>query len=277
MRLEGKVAIVTGSANGIGKRTARLFAAEGARVVVSDVQDEAGQAVVERIRADGGTATYVRADILREEDLRGLVAATVKQFGRLDVLMNNAMVNAGSTAVETTAEEFDRGMAGMPRATFLGCKYAIPEMIRGGGGSIICIASVHGLLPARRSLTYEVGKSALANLCRQITVDYGPQGIRANAICPGGVQSRLEDDDPTPDTPQSRYTREVYPSRRLGWPRDIAYAALFFASDESTWVTGQVLAVDGGLTSQLQDDLAFRLERYLKDHPETLAALRDRQ
>ena len=114
-------------------------------------------------------------------------------------------------------------------------------------GLIICIASVHGLLPARRSLTYEVGKSALANLCRQITVDFGPQGIRANAICPGGVQSRLEDDDPTPDTPQSRYTREVYPSRRLGWPRDIAYAALYFASDESTWVTGQVLAVDGGL------------------------------
>ena len=272
MRLQGKVAIVTGSANGIGKRTARLFAAEGASVVVSDVQDEAGQAVVARIRDDGGTATYVRADILQEEDIRRLVAGAVEMYGRLDVLVNNAMVTAARTAVEATAEEFDRAMAGMPRANFLACKYAIPEMARGGGGSIICIASVHGLLPARRSLGYEVGKSALANLCRQVTVDYAPQGIRANVICPGGVQSRLEDDDPTPDTPSSRYGREIYPSRRLGWPIDIANACLFFASDESSWVTGQVLAVDGGLTSQLQDDLGYRLAGYLKEHPETLDA-----
>lgn len=273
MRLEGKVAIVTGAANGIGKRTAPLFAAEGAAVIVADVQDDAGTAVVDRIRANGGTATYIHTDILREDDLRDTVAATVQTYGRLDVLMNNAMVNAGSAAVETTAEQFDTGMAGMPRANFLACKYAIPEMTRGGGGSIICIASVHGLLPARRSITYEVGKSTLANLCRQITVDYGPQGIRANVICPGGVQSRLDDDEPTPDTPRTRFGREVYPSRRLGWPRDIAHAALFFTSDESSWVTGQVLAVDGGLTSQLQDDLAGRLARYLKEHPDDLAAL----
>ena len=271
-RLAGKVAIVTGSANGIGKRSARLFAAEGAAVVVSDVQDETGQAVVERIRGDGGTATYVRADILEENDLRGLVAAAVQAYGRLDVLMNNAMVSGGSTAVETTAEEFDRGMAGMPRANFLACKYAIPEMIKTGGGSIVCFASVHGLLTARRGLVYETGKASLANLCRQITVDFGPQGIRANVICPGGVQRRLEDDEPTADTPGNRYSRHVYPARRLGWPRDIANAALFFASDESTWVTGQVLAVDGGLTSQLQDDLAFRLARHLRDHPDELEA-----
>ena len=272
MRLQGKVAIVTGAANGIGKRTARLFAAEGASVVVSDVQDELGQGVVERIRNDGGAATYVHADILQEEDLRQLVATAVETYGKLDILVNNAMVSGGSTAVETTAEAFDRGMAGMPRANFLACKYAIPEMIKAGGGSIISIASVHGLLPARRGLVYETGKSALANLCRQITVDYAPQGIRANVICPGGVQSRLEDENPTPDTPQSRYTREIYPTRRLGWPVDIANACLFFASDESTWVTGQVLAVDGGLTAQLQDDLAFRLRDYLREHPDSLEA-----
>ncbi|MGH2369339.1 MAG: SDR family NAD(P)-dependent oxidoreductase [Chloroflexota bacterium] len=270
MRLQGKVAIVTGAANGIGKRTARRFAEEGASVVVADIQDDAGQAVVERIRADGGVAAYVHCDILREEDIRSLVAAAVTAYGRLDVLVNNAMVTAGRTAVEATVEEFDQAMAGIPRATFLGCKYAIPEMIKGGGGSIICISSVHGLLPARRGLGYEVGKSALFNLCRQISVDYGPQGIRANAICPGGVQSRLEDDDPTPDTPRSRYAREMYPARRLGWPLDIANACLFFASDESTWVTGQVLALDGGLTSQLQDDLAFRLRQYLAAHPDAL-------
>ncbi|MBI2940409.1 MAG: glucose 1-dehydrogenase [Chloroflexi bacterium] len=273
MRLEGKVAIVTGAANGIGKRTARLFAAEGAAVVVGDVQDELGQAVVERIRGDGGMAIYVHADILKEDDLRGLVAAAVETYGRLDILMNNAQVSRGTTAVETSAEQFDLGMDGIPRATFLASKYAIPEMIRAGGGSIICVASVHGLLAARRSITYEVGKSALANLCRQITVDFGPHGIRANVICPGAIQSRLEDDDPSPNTARIRYGQEMYPSRRLGWPRDIAYAALFFASDESAWVTGQVLAVDGGLTSQLQDDLAHRLAQYLKQHPEDLAEL----
>jgi NAD(P)-dependent dehydrogenase (short-subunit alcohol dehydrogenase family) len=268
--LSGKVAIVTGAANGIGKRTARRFAEEGARVVVSDVQDEAGRAVVERIGADGGVASYVHCDILREEDLQALVGAAVAAYGRLDVFVSNAMVTAARTAVEATAEEFERAMAGMPRAAFLACKHAIPRMVTGGGGAIVCISSVHGLLPARNSLGYEVGKAALFNLCRQITVDYGPQGIRANAICPGGVQSRLEDEDPTPDTPRSRYGREIYPARRLGWPLDIANACLFFASDEASWVTGQVLAVDGGLTSQLQDDLAFRLRDYLKAHPEAL-------
>jgi NAD(P)-dependent dehydrogenase (short-subunit alcohol dehydrogenase family) len=264
MRLKDRVAVVTGSANGIGKRTARLFAAEGAKVIVSDVQDEAGLAVVERIKGDGGEATYVGANIMEEGDVRALVGAAVQTYGRLDVLVNNAMVSGARTAVDATVEEFDR-------ASFLGAKYAIPEMIKGGAGSIICIASVHGLLPARRSLGYEVGKAALANLCRQITVDYAPQGIRANVICPGGVQSRLEDEDPTPDSAQSRYTREIYPARRLGWPRDIANACLFFASDEASWVTGQVLAVDGGLTNQLQDDLGFRLADYLKNNPDTLA------
>jgi NAD(P)-dependent dehydrogenase (short-subunit alcohol dehydrogenase family) len=136
VRLRDKVAIVTGAANGIGRRTARRFAEEGARVVVSDVQDEAGQAVVERIRAHGGAPTFVRCDILREEDLRALVAAAVGAYGRLDVLVANAMVTA-----------------------------------------------------ARNSLGYEVGKAALFNLCRQVTVDYGPQGIRANAVCPGGSRA----------------------------------------------------------------------------------------
>ena len=189
VRLRDKVAMVTGAANGIGRRTARRFAEEGARVVASDVQDEAGQAVVERIRADGGTATFVRCDILREEDLRALVAAAVGAYGRLDVFVANAMVTAARTALEATAEEFERAMAGMPRAAFLACKYAVPRMGEGGGGSIVCISSVHGILPARNSLGYEVGKAALFNLCRQVTVDYGPQGIRANAICPGGCSA----------------------------------------------------------------------------------------
>jgi NAD(P)-dependent dehydrogenase (short-subunit alcohol dehydrogenase family) len=270
MRLKDKVAIVTGSSNGIGKRTARRFAEEGAKVVVSDVQDDLGKEVAERIRRDGGTAVYVRCDILQEQDIKSLVEAAVREYGKLDILVNNAMVNAAKTAVEATAEEFDRAMAGMPRANFLGAKYAIPHMVEAGGGSIICISSVHGILPASRSLGYEVGKASLLNFVRQVSVDYGPQNIRANAICPGYIQSRLEDEDPTPDTPRSRYNHQIYPLRRFGWPLDIANAALYLASDEARFVTGQHLAVDGGLTTQLQDDLAYRLITYLKENPDVL-------
>ena len=270
MRLRDKVAIVTGAANGIGKRTARRFAEEGARVVVSDVQDEAGQAVVERIRADGGVASYVHCDILREDDLRALVAAAVGDLRA-----------AGRCSWPTPWSRRPHGGGGHGRGVrprhgrhaprrLPGLQVRHPAHGRDGGGAIVCISSVHGLLPARSSLGYEVGKAALFNLCRQITVDYGPQGIRANAICPGGVQSRLEDERPDAGHAAHRYRREVYPARRLGWPLDIANACLYFASDEASWVTGQVLAVDGGLTSQLQDDLAFRLRDYLKANPDAL-------
>jgi NAD(P)-dependent dehydrogenase (short-subunit alcohol dehydrogenase family) len=270
MRLHGKVAIVTGSANGIGKRTARRFAEEGAKVVVSDVQDELGQAVVERITQDGGTARYQRCDILQEEDIKALIQTAIETYGRLDILVNNAMVNAARTAVDATVEEFDRAMAGMPRANFLACKYAIPHMIEVGGGSIVCISSVHGILPATRGLGYEVGKGSLLNFVRQVSVDYAQHGVRVNAICPGYIQSRLEDEEPTPDTPRARYNQQIYPARKFGWPLDIANAALFLASDEARFVTGQTLAVDGGLTTQLQDDLAYRLLSYVKEHREVL-------
>ena len=187
------------------------------------------------------------------------------------MLVNNAMVSGARTAVDATVEEFDRAMAGIPRASFLGAKYAIPEMIKGGAArssaSRRCTVCCRR---AARSATRSARRPWRTSAA-QITVDYAPQGIRANVICPGGVQSRLEDEDPTPESPQSRYTREIYPARRLGWPRDIANACLFFASDEASWVTGQVLAVDGGLTNQLQDDLGFRLADYLKNNPDTLA------
>ena len=270
MRLANKVAIVTGSANGIGKRTARRLAEEGAKVVVSDVQDDLGQQVVDRIKKEGGIATFKHCDILQEDDLKALIQTAVDTHGRLDVLVNNAMVNAAKTAVEATVEEFDRAMAGMPRANFIACKYAIPHMIEVGGGSIVCISSVHGILPASRSLGYEVGKGSLLNFVRQVSVDFAPQGIRINAICPGYIQSRLEDEDPTPDNPRTRYNKQIYPARKFGWPLDIANAALFLASDEARFITGQTLAVDGGLTTQLQDDLAYRLLDWVRDNRDVL-------
>jgi NAD(P)-dependent dehydrogenase (short-subunit alcohol dehydrogenase family) len=184
------------------------------------------------------------------------------------------MVCPDGPAVDLDLADFDRAVAGIPRANFLACKYAIPEMIRSGGGSIVCISSVNGLLPASHRLTYETGKASLLMLVKQVSVDYGPHSIRANAICPGGVLSRFDDDAPDPDRPRTAFGQAVYPLRRFGRPRDIANAALFFASDESSWVTGQALAVDGGMTSQLQDDLAGRLAGLLLERPEVLEDLR---
>src|SRR5918999_845326 len=143
-------------------------------------------------------------------------------------------------------------------------------MIEAGGGSIVCISSVHGILPATRGLGYEVGKGSLLNFVRQVSVDYAQHGVRVNAICPGYIQSRKEDDDPMNDAPRDNYNKQIYPARKFGWPLDIANAALFFASDESRFVTGQTLAVDGGLTTQLQDDLAYRLLNWVREHREVL-------
>lgn len=273
MRLDGKVAIVTGGALGIGRGIARTFAREGAKVLIMDINDAEGEQTASGIRKDGGTVHYLHGDITVQGDLQRMVQVAVQTFGKLDVLVNDAMVCPGGPTVDLAPADFDRAMAGIPRANYLACKFAIPEMIKAGGGSIICISSVHGLLPASRNLTYEIGKASLLMLVQQIGVDYGPQGIRANAICPGGVRSRMDDDEPDPDTARTAYGQAVYPLRRFGRPRDIANAALFFASDESSWVTGQALAVDGGMTSQLQDDLAFRLARLIKERPEILDEL----
>jgi dihydroanticapsin dehydrogenase len=271
MRLRNKVAIVTGGAQGIGRGIARAFAREGARVLITDVTDEAGARTVGEIGEAGGIAHYLRSDITVPEDLEQMVREAVARYGRLDILVNNAMVSARGSLLDMTPEEFDRTIIGIPRANFLACKFAVPEMIKGGGGSIIFISSIHGLLAEGENLAlYGVGKASILMLMKQIAVRYGPQGIRANAICPGAVRSRAEDDEPDPETPTDLYYRVAYPLRRFGRPRDIANAALFFASDESSWVTGQVLAVDGGLTVQVQDGLALRLARYVKEHPESV-------
>lgn len=271
MRLRNKVAIVTGGAQGIGRGIARVFAREGARVLITDVADEAGERTVAEVREAGGIAHYLHSDITVPEDLERMVRKAVDLYGRLDILVNNAMVSAYGSLLDMTLEEFDRTIVGIPRANFLACKFAVPEMIKSGGGSIIFISSIHGLLAQGDDLAlYGVGKASILMLMKQIAVKYGPQGIRANAICPGAVRSRADDDEPDPETPAHLYYRAAHPLRRVGRPRDIANAALFFASDESSWVTGQVLAVDGGLTAQLQDGLAVRLAHYVKAHPESV-------
>jgi NAD(P)-dependent dehydrogenase (short-subunit alcohol dehydrogenase family) len=263
MRLEGKVAIITGSGSGIGRGTANLFAREGAKVVVAEINPETGQRTADEINAAGGQAIFVHTDVHEESECRKMVEEAVRRFGRLDVLMNNAYYNKGGTVVDLPIEEWDRSMNVMVRSIYLGCKHAIPAMIETGGGSIVNIASVHGLLAAARGAVYEPAKAAVINLSREIAVDYGPQGVRCNAICPGLIiteRSAAHFEEPA----AMARAAAVYPVRRAGRPIDIAYGALYLASDESTFVTGTALVIDGGLTCWLQDSLAHHLEAFFK-------------
>jgi NAD(P)-dependent dehydrogenase (short-subunit alcohol dehydrogenase family) len=263
MRLKDKVAIITGAGSGIGRGTAGLFAREGATVVIAEVNPETGRRTADEITAAGGTALFVETDVHEEAACRAMVEATVARFGRLDVLMNNAYYNKGGTVVELERAEWDRSINVMVRSIYLACKYAVPEMTKGGGGSIINIASVHGLLAAARGAVYEASKAAVINLSRQIAVDFGPQGVRCNAICPGLIiteRSEARFADPS----VMAKAAAVYPVRRGGRPIDIAYGALYLASDESTFVTGTALVIDGGLTCWLQDSLAQHLEGFFK-------------
>jgi NAD(P)-dependent dehydrogenase (short-subunit alcohol dehydrogenase family) len=265
VRLDGKVALITGSAQGIGKGTAKLFGSEGARVVVADIDDAHGEETVGEITTAGGQAAFVHADVEQEGDIKKMISFALERYGKLDVLMNNAYWSKFGSVLEIEKDEWDKSLNVMVRAHFLACKYAIPHMIAASGGSIINIASVHGYLAAARSAAYEASKAAVINLSRQIAVDFGPQGIRCNAICPGWIITERGERglqaDPT------RYPKgvQVYPVRRGGRPIDIAYGALYLASDESTFVNGHALVIDGGLTSWLQDSLAHHLERYFKE------------
>jgi NAD(P)-dependent dehydrogenase (short-subunit alcohol dehydrogenase family) len=263
MRLTDKVAVVTGSTSGIGRACAELFAEEGARVVVNGFPPERGLQVVEAIRATGGTADYCRADVRQSDDLQRLIQFAVDTYGRLDILMNNAVCGRSAAVLEQEEGDWDEVFASSVRAAYLGSKYALPWMIRTGGGSIIHTASVHGLLGGSQGAAYDAAKAALVNLARQMAVDYGQHGIRVNALCPGRIltEGKVEWLKRRPD--EARRQQWVYPLGRPGTLREIASAALFLASDESSFVTGHALVVDGGLTAQLQDAVAARVEEGL--------------
>ncbi len=271
-RLAGQVAIVTGGALGIGGATARRLAAEGAHVLIADIDTDAAHENVHRITAEGGSAAAFTADVGRHADICAMVAHARERWHRLDILVSNAysplQARAGG-AVETSVEAWDEGMAVLAKAIFLAAKYAVPEMAKAGGGSIVNISSVHGLLMAPQFLVYEAGKAAVIAMTRQMAIDYGPLGIRVNAICPGHIvteriQSALWDRNPT----GRAFFAEQYPLRRVGRPEDIANAVAFLCSAEAAFITGHALVVDGGLSVQLQENLAVRLAHYVRDHPE---------
>lgn len=255
-RLDGKVAIVTGSASGIGKATALMFGREGAKVVVNtDRRTELGEAVAAEIRANGGQAVFAKADVGTAEGAERLVQTAVEKFGLLNVVVNNAVWNGVGNVVDLSEEDWDRTIDVGLKSTFLSSKYAIPEMIKTGGGSIIGIGSVNGLAASPQLAAYNAIKAGLYGLIRNIALDFGRQGIRANVICPGhiAVETTLEmyEHDPL----ELWGFTEGCPVGRVGRADDIAYAAVYLASDESTFCSGSQMVVDGGMTAQVPEIL----------------------
>jgi NAD(P)-dependent dehydrogenase (short-subunit alcohol dehydrogenase family) len=252
-RLSGKVALITGAASGIGDATTRLFVEEGASVAVADIQDDRGQRLVKEL---GSRASYVHVDVAREADVQAAIEGVVKQHGRLDCLFNNAGYGGVRGGIEEIpVAGFDETMAVLLRGVFLGMKHAAPVMKRQGGGSIISTASVAGLR-AGWSHVYGTAKAAVIHLTRSVAMELGESGVRVNCICPGGIATPifgkalgLSPDQADATVPLMKGVLEAsQPIKRAGLPEDIARAALWLASDESTFVNGHALVVDGGLT-----------------------------
>jgi len=247
--LKGKVALITGSASGIGRATALLFAKEGAAVAVVDVNEAEGKAVVQEIIADGGRAIFVRGDVTKASDCQLAVQQTVEQLGKLDILFNNAGIIRRASVLETTEEEWDLVMATNVKSVFLLSKYAIPVMAKIDGGVIVNTASGWGLIGGRNAASYCASKGAVVLLTKAMALDHGSQNIRVNCICPGDTDTPMLRDE----AKQLGKTVEEFlassaqrPLQRVGRPEDIAQAALYLASGASLFVTGIALVVDGG-------------------------------
>jgi len=251
MRLEHKVALITGAGNGIGREAALLFAGEGASVTAVDMDGAAVEAVAAEIRAAGGSCEPVIADVSTADGCEGMIKAAEDVFGRLDVLFNNAgiMMSDDGDAVSTEEAVWDRTMAVNAKGVYLGCKYGIPALQRAGGGSIINTASFVALVGAATpQLAYTASKGAVLALTRELAVVHARQSIRVNALCPGPLRTKLLMD--FLDTEEKRHRRLVHvPMGRFGEAREMAEAALYLASDESSYVTGTEFLVDGGLTA----------------------------
>ncbi len=245
MRLENKVAFISGGARGIGAAQARLFAREGAKVVIGDLLDEEGRKTEAEINETGAECLFVHLDVTDEESWRQGIAATVSRFGKLDVLVNNAGIYRTHRVEDTTSEEWDLVFNINAKGVFLGTKQAIPEMRKAGGGSIINMSSIAGLIGSHDQSAYNASKGAVRLLTKSTAIQYAREGIRANSIHPGTVETSM-----TADLLAEGYYRQdridKTPLGRLGQPEDVAYGALYLASDESSFVTGSELVIDGG-------------------------------
>ena len=249
MKLEGRVALITGGSSGIGRATAILLAREGAAVVLTGRNQERGEEVAKAINNDGGEAMFIRSDVRLADDCRQAVEQTLERFGRIDVLFNNAGVFHPKTVPECTEEEWDETIDSSLKGAFLMSKYVLPSMIERGSGSIIHTSSGWGILGGDRAAAYCAAKGGLVVMAKAMAIDHGPDGIRVNCVCPGDVDTPMLLDDAA----KRGVSWEDYlagasdrPLGRIGTVEEIARAVLFLASDDSSFVTGEALVVDGG-------------------------------
>jgi NAD(P)-dependent dehydrogenase (short-subunit alcohol dehydrogenase family) len=251
MRLKDKICIITGAGSGMGRVAARMFAAEGAAVVVAEFDTAAGEETVRQVADAGGRASFVRVDVSNEADARAMVDHATATYGRVDCLYNNAgiMPEPDHSVIDTDVATWDRVMAVNVRGVFLGCKYAIPPMVAQGSGSIINVSSFVALLGCSNPQdAYTASKGAVQALTRSLAVQFGPRGVRSNAILPGPVETPLLMDWLVKDEEAKRIRLARNPTGRFGKPEEIVQMAIYLASDESRWTNGASMVLDGGIS-----------------------------
>ncbi|MCH8351794.1 MAG: glucose 1-dehydrogenase [Chloroflexi bacterium] len=249
MRLEGKVALISGGARGMGAAEARLFASEGAKVVIGDLLEDEGRQTEAQINEAGGECLFIRLDVTSESNWQDVVATTVARFGKLDILVNNAGIFRTERVEDTSEQSWDQVMDVNAKGVFLGTKAAIPEMRKVGGGSIVNISSIAGLVGSPYSSAYNASKGAVRLLTKSTAIQYAREGIRANSVHPGVIETEMTR-EVVNDEAFRQFRLVTNPIPRLGQPEDVAYGVLFLASDEASFMTGSELVIDGGWTAQ---------------------------
>jgi len=248
MRISDKVAIITGAASGIGRTTAILFAKEGGKVVVADKNEVGGNETVDLIRSDGGQAIFDYVNVTSATDIQGMVKTTINTYGKLNILVNNAGIAIRLPVVDLSEEDWDRNIDVNLKSIYLSSKYAIPRMIENGGGSIVNIASIYGIVGGRIRAAYAASKGGVVNLTRSMALDYALHKIRVNCVCPGFVNTPLLKNI-LKNKEEYQALADLHPMGRLGDMLEIALGVLYLASDESSFVTGIALPIDGGYTA----------------------------
>ena len=248
MRISDKVAIITGAASGIGRATAILFAKEGGKVVVADKNEVGGNETVDLIRSDGGQAIFDYVNVTSATDIQGMVKTTIDTYGKLNILVNNAGIAIRLPVVDLSEEDWDRNIDVNLKSIYLSSKYAIPRMIENGGGSIVNIASIYGIVGGRIRAAYAASKGGVVNLTRSMALDYALHKIRVNCVCPGFVNTPLLKNI-LKNKEEYQALADLHPMGRLGDMLEIALGVLYLASDESSFVTGIALPIDGGYTA----------------------------
>lgn len=258
MRLQGKVTLITGGAGGIGRVMSRRFAREGSAVVIADMLDDDGEQLVRSMGETNDRVVYQRTDVTQSDQVEAAVRRAVEEFERLTTVVNLAGWIRVSVATKQTEEDFDRTIATHIKGTWLTCKTALPELLKAEGAAIVNMSSMQAYRAIPGRVAYEAAKAGISGMTRAMALEFGPGGVRVNAICPGVIVTERSRSKHAEDTSEEHQQRILaYPLRRLGTPEDVTNVALFLASDEASWVTGSDVVVDGGISIQLAESLTY--------------------